>query len=204
MSRFLNTVALACALALPVAASAQTTTTASMTTATGERVKAAEIDIRAKVVELNKRNRTAVLKGPDGNLVTVHVPPEAKNFDQVSVGDDLVIRYIMATASKLEPIENTGIRERVETPIAESAPAGSMPAAMVGKTVEVLADIKSVDVKARTVTIRGAIQTFTLAVPNDIDISKLKVGKQVRAVFVEAMVLNVEKAPKAATTPKKK
>lgn len=202
--KHLTTIALACALAFPAVTFAQTTSTAKMTTASGERVNAVETEIRAKVVELNKANRTATLKGAKGELVSVHVPPEAKNFDQVSVGDELVLRYIMATASKLEPIANTGIRERIETPITETAAPGSMPGAMVGRTVEVLADIQSVDAKARTVKIRGATRTFSLAVPQDIDISKLKVGMQVRAVFVEAMVLTVEKAPQAAAKPKKK
>ena len=60
--------------------------------------------------------------------------------------------------------------------------------------VLVLAVIQSVDRKARTVTLRGATRTLTVGVPESIDVAKLKVGDDVRAVFVEAAVLSVERA----------
>ena len=56
-----------------------------------------------------------------------------------------------------------------------------------------LAIIQALDRKAGTATLRGAKRTVTMALPEGVDITKLKVGDEVRAVFMEAMVLNVER-----------
>jgi hypothetical protein len=199
----LTKVVLACALAFPVAAFAQATVTTVSTAASGVRAKAGEIEVRATVVELDMANRSATLKGAKGKLVTVNVPVEVKNFDQVLVGDELVVRYITAVAAKLEPVSNNGIRERVESTTTGAAPAGGMPGALVGRKVEILADVKAIDTKAGTATLRGATRTFTIAIPEGLDVSKVKVGSQVRAVFVEAVVLNVEHVAKPAAAAKK-
>ena len=202
MTRLTKTV-LACALAFPVAAFSQATVTTASTAASGVRAKAGEIEVRATVVELDMANRSATLKGAKGRLVTVNVPVEVKNFDQVLVGDELVVRYITAVAAKLEPVSNNGIRERVESTTTGAAPAGDMPGALVGRKVEILADVKAIDTQAGTATLRGATRTFTIAIPEGLDVSKVKVGSQVRAVFVEAVVLNVEHVAKPAPAAKK-
>jgi hypothetical protein len=68
-----------------------------------------------------------------------------------------------------------------------------MPGATVQRTVEVLAVVQALDRKARTATLRGAKRTVSVNVPEGIDISKIKVGDEVHAVMIEALVLNVER-----------
>jgi hypothetical protein len=53
-----------------------------------------------------------------------------------------------------------------------------------------------VNKKAGTVTLRGVKRTVELDVPPGVDITKLKVGDDVRAVYVEAAVVKIEIAPK--------
>lgn len=199
MSRFPSFVlACACAALLPAGAWAQgAALTAAAASAPGARLKAGEVEVRAKVVELDIARRTATLLGPRGQLVAVDVPAEVKNFDQVKVGDELVVRYLTAVAARIEPASKSGIRERVESSGGGTAAAGAMPGAAQGRTVEVLAVIQSLDRKAGTATLRGPRRTVTLAVPEGVDITKLKVGNEVRVVFVEAVVLSVERAPAA-------
>jgi hypothetical protein len=188
--------ALACAL--PAAALAQGAAAGVATAkADGVRMAAGEVEVRARVIELDKARRTATLQGPKGRIVTVDVPAEVKNFDQVRVGDDLVVRYAAAVLARLEPHGSAGIRERIESTGAASAPAGSLPGTGAVRTVEVLAVIQSLDRKAGTATLRGAQRTVTMAVPPGVDVGKLKVGDSVRAVFIEAAVLSVERAPAA-------
>jgi hypothetical protein len=190
--------ATACALAIPVAASAQSATVGAVAGKSGgTRVQAGEIEVRAKVVELDMVRRLATLKGPKGNVVTVEVPAEAKNFDQVRVGDELVVRYLAAVAARIEPASKSGIRERVESTGAATAAPGAMPGAAGQRTVEVLAVIQAIDRKAGTATLRGAKRTVTVKVPEGVDIARLKVGDEVRAVMVEAVVLNVERVAAA-------
>lgn len=188
-------VALALAAAVPTLALAQGATAGAVTAkAPNARLAAGEIEIRAKVVELDMARRLATLKGPKGNIVTLEVPAEVKNFDQVRLGDDVVVRYAAAVAARLEPAgSKSGIRERVESTSAASAAAGGMPGAAAQRTVEVLVVIQALDAKAGTATLRGAKRTVTVQVPPGVDITKLKVGDEVRAVIVEALVLNVER-----------
>jgi Cu/Ag efflux protein CusF len=191
-------IALASAVAIPTAACAQgTAVTTIKSKGPDSRMAAGEVQIRAKVVELDMAHRLATLKGPKGNLVTLEVPAEVKNFDQMRVGDEVVVRYIAAVAARLEPASKSGIRERVESTTAASAAPGALPAAGAQRTVQVLAVIQAVDRNAGTVTLRGAKRTVTIAVPEGVDIRKLKVGDEVRAEFTEAIVLNVERVSAA-------
>jgi Cu/Ag efflux protein CusF len=193
----LSRIVIVCALALgaPLAALAQS---ASVSTTTAKapdvRMAGGDVQVRAKVIELDKAGRTATLKGPKGRVVTVNVPAEIKNFDQVRVGDELVVRYAAAVAAKLERVAKTGIRERVETTGAVTAASGAMPGTAAGRTVEVLAVIKEVNKKEGSVTLRGATRTVTVRVPESVNIKKLKVGDEVHAMFIEAALLSVEMA----------
>jgi Cu/Ag efflux protein CusF len=193
----LSRIVIVCALALgaPLAALAQS---ASVSTTPAKapdvRMAGGDVQVRAKVIELDKAGRTATLKGPKGRVVTVNVPAEIKNFDQVRVGDELVVRYAAAVAAKLERVAKTGIRERVETTGAVTAASGAMPGTAAGRTVEVLAVIKEVNKKEGSVTLRGATRTVTVRVPESVNIKKLKVGDEVHAMFIEAALLSVEMA----------
>lgn len=180
------------AVVMPTAWAQSASAAAVLGQAPGARMAAGEVQLRAKVIELDMARRLATLRGPKGGMVTVEVPAEVKNFDQVRVGDELVVRYVAAVAAHLEPASKSGIRERVESTGAATAAAGSMPGAASQRTVEVLAQIQALDRKAGTVTLRGAKRTLTVKVPEGIDMAKLKVGNEVRATIVEAVVLNVE------------
>jgi hypothetical protein len=193
-----------CALALPAAAFAQSvaaTATAVAGAAPGARGTAGEVTVRARVVEIDKVARTATLRGPNGNMTTVAVPADVKNFDQVNVGDTLLIRHVMAVAARLEPATASGIRERVESNAVATAPTGGAPGVGAVRTVEVLAVVQELDRKARTATLRGVHRTVRVSVPETVDMSKIKVGGEVRAVITEAVVLAVEPAPAAPAKP---
>jgi hypothetical protein len=195
---------LACALALPGAAWAQSTSVGvAGASAPGTRFAAGEVEVRARVVELDTAGRTATLRGARGQLVTVAIPAEVKNADQIRVGDDLLIRYVRAVAARLEPVSNGGIRERIESGGAVAAPAGAAPGLAGARTVEVLATVKALDRNARTATLQGVHRTVRISVPEGIDMSKVKIGDEVRAVISEAVVLAIAPAPKRAPAPAK-
>lgn len=191
----LSRIALACALtlALPLVANAQVAAASIAASAPGARLVAGEIVVRATVVEIDQVNRKATLRGPKGEMQTVTAPDEMKNFAQVRAGDELVVRYLAAVAARLEKVETSGIRERIESNSSAVAAPGAMPGMAAGRNVEVLAVLKGLDKKNRIAKLRGATRTFSLVVPESIDISKLKVGDEVRAVFSEAIAINVER-----------
>lgn len=185
------------ALALPAAALAQSAAVSGGTVqAPGLRAGGTELSVRARVVELDAAGRTATLRGPRGDVVTVAVPAEVA-IDGIRVGDMLLIRYAMAVAAALEPAASrSGIRERVESQASGTAPSGAAPGVAGRRTVEVLAVIQAIDRKARTATLRGVHRTVRVAVPENVDMSRVKIGDEVRAVFTEAAVIAIEPAPR--------
>lgn len=71
----------------------------------GERpggVAASVVTVVAEIVKLDRKNSTAVLKGPEGNLTTVNVENPA-NFDKVKVGDKVEITLTEAMAVDVQP-----------------------------------------------------------------------------------------------------
>ena len=57
--------------------------------------------VTATVQSIDKKNQTAVLKGPDGKSVTVKVA-DPKNLENVNAGDEVVITYTQALAISVE------------------------------------------------------------------------------------------------------
>jgi hypothetical protein len=170
---------------------------AAVVKADGMRMAGGAVEVRGKVIELDKINRVAAIRGPKGRVMDFNVPATVKNFEQVAVGDEIVVLYATAVALALEPVQaGSGIRERVETQVATVAPQGELPGRAGGRKVEILAVIEAADANARTVTVRGAKRSVTLDVPPGVDLTALKPGREVRAVFIEAAVLDVQRHAK--------
>lgn len=198
----LITIAVALAFALPVTANANDAaknTSKSAAAAATQNLPAdfsvTEIKTEAKIVELDRQNRIAVLRTPTGKLITVHVPEKVRNFDQVQVGDELVTRYAVATAMEIEPASKSGIRERIDSSSTQVNKPGNLPGVETGRQVEILANITAIDRKARTMTLRGATRTVTIAIPANINVAKLKVGDEVHAIITDAIMIDVENKP---------
>lgn len=206
-------IAISFACALPLSAIAQTATStttstsstptaSTATTATTKKdfpihVKLVDTKIAAQVVELDMANRLATFRTENNDYITVRIPHKVRNFDQVKVGDDLVVHYTVAAAARINPATKNGIRELVESSSSAVAKKGAMPGMVAENNVQVLANIQSFDTKARTVTIRGAIRTVKITVPDDFDMSTLHVGDQVQAEFSDAVAIDIEHAPAA-------
>ena len=92
---------------------------------------------------------------------------------------------------ELKKVENSGIRERVESENRVAAKPGEKPAGMVEKTVRVVANVVAVNPKAQTVTLRGAKRTVEVAVNDPVLLKSVQVGNQVEATYIEAVVLVV-------------
>jgi hypothetical protein len=201
-------IAVSVAFAVPMIAMAQTASTSTTptastsTTATTKkdfpiRIKMADEKVTAKIVELDLPNRLATFRTANNDFVTVRVPRSVHNFDHVKVGDDLVVHYTVAAAARINPATKDGIRERVESTSTSTAKPGGMPGMVTQNNVQVLANIQSIDTKARTVTIQGATRTVKITAPDDFDMSKLQVGDQVQAEFTDAVAIDIERAPAA-------
>ncbi len=62
---------------------------------------AAEITVSATIIDIDKVNETAALKGPDGEVIVVKVQDPA-NLNKVKVGDTIIITYTEALALSIK------------------------------------------------------------------------------------------------------
>ena len=175
----------------PDAASASVTKT---TPGTGTITNMAKIT--ASVEAIDAAARTVTLKGPRGKVVTLAVGPEVKNFDQVKVGDMVVVRYAEALTLELKK-GGKELRQRSEREGSDRAQPGERPGAAAGRQITVIADVTAVDRKKQVVTLRGPKQTVDLKLRDPEQIKLVKVGDQVEATYQEAIAVSVEPAPKA-------
>jgi hypothetical protein len=157
---------------------------------------AGAVKVTATVVGLDRATRTATLKGAKGKIVDVVVPPEAKNFDQIRVGDLVTVEYMRALTLELKGPGS--IRSGTSQAASAPAPAGAVAGGSTARQVVVMANVTAVNAKESFVTLRGPKGN---SVDVSVDPSQLKlvrVGDQVEAVYTEAMAVTVEHVKKAA------
>lgn len=150
--------------------------------------------ITAEVVAFDRVDRTLALLGPKGNVVAVEVGYEARNFDQIDVGDQVKVKYYESVALYLGkkgqgPEGSAGL-------ITARAAKGEMPAGLSVEVVDVSASVQAIDKKTRSVTLKGMDgKIFTTKVDKSVKaFDTLKVGDSVHARYTEAIAISVDKS----------
>ena len=154
------------------------------------------VQIQGKVKSIDKQNRSVVVVGPQGNEVALTLGPQARNFDQIKVGDLVTLTYVQALALELRKSVNGGkLGQPIVTEQAVRAAPGNKPAGAIERTVNPTANITKVDQKTQMVTLKGPNRTVELKVKDPAILQKVKVGDQVDATFTEAVAIEVTAAP---------
>jgi Cu/Ag efflux protein CusF len=150
------------------------------------------VKMSATVTAIDQAERKATLLGPDGRKFDVKVGPEAVNFDQVRVGDQVnatVEERLVAHLEKQGKATSSGT-----VAVAALAPKGAQPSGAAGELMQETAEITAIDSKKRTVTLRfddGTLNTFP--VRDDVELSRGKVGDQVVFRFTQMVAIWVQK-----------
>ncbi len=131
-------------------------------------VKVEATSITVTVAEINYKYRTVVLKGPKGDLVEMQVGDEARNFDQVKVGDLVTIEISKSVA--LEVRKATGEPVAMETTSVTRAKPGEKPSGTLKTTGLMTVRVEDIDYKTREATLKLA----------DGNIMNIEVGPQVK------------------------
>lgn len=154
------------------------------------------MQLQGKIKSVDKKRRSVVIVGPNGNELQMNLSDEVRNFDQIRVGDLVTLTMMQAVALELRKVANNGVRERIERDNTVAAKPGEKPGVMVERSVQVVANVVAINPKAQTVTLRGAKRTLELAVGDPAMLQNVKVGDQVEGVYREAVALTVSAAPK--------
>ena len=99
--------------------------------------------ITAEVVAIDRVDRTVVLLGPQGNAVAVQVGHEARNFEQIQIGDMVKVSYYESVALYLgkkgqKPEASAGL-------LAARSAKGDKPGGIVVKAIDVFAKVQAID-----------------------------------------------------------
>jgi hypothetical protein len=170
---------------------------------TAEQVTMAEnpIHLQSTIVGIDTANRVLMLRDQSGDVM-LPVVKEVKNFDKLKVGDVVDVYYknaLLMDISKSTAADKTD-RARVDTTVVAPASGPNVVAGFDAmRKVEVLATVVSVDAAKRTITLRGPQTTVKLDVAKNLDVSKLKKGDNVHAVFVSALAVQVSQPAATAS-----
>ncbi|MBK6470332.1 MAG: hypothetical protein IPF94_06235 [Betaproteobacteria bacterium] len=154
------------------------------------------VKVTATVVALDAATRTATLKGELGKIVDVVVPPEAKNFAQIRIGDLVTVNYKRALTLELKG--KGSIRSSSVQAASAPAPAGAVAGGSVSRQVVLLANVDAVNAKENVITLRGPKGNIIDVTVDPSQLKLVKLGDQVEAVYNEAVAITVEHVKTAA------
>ena len=167
--------------------------------ATPEAAAGEAVIMTARVQSVDLKDRELTLQDKAGNLFTLDVPPEVRRLAEIKAGDLLVVQYSQALALELSKTRSDGgISVRKSTLSVGRAGKDQSPAGVVRENVQVLANVIAIDPASRKVTIKGAVHTVVLKVPENINLDEIKVGDEVLAAYIQELVMNIEPAPPEA------
>ena len=201
MRMILVPVAIAVLAALPAAAQTQKPDMkggAVVTSVPGKASATAAAELSAQVVAIEKKSRTISLKGPKGKVVDIVAGDDVKNFDQIKVGDFLMVRYVQSLALELQKAKS-GMSGISATDTVVKAEPGQRPAVAGGREVSAIAKVTAIDQKAKTMSLTGPRgNVVTLDVQNPEQFKVVKMGDEVLVTYTEAVAVSIEPAKKPA------
>lgn len=197
MKKTLIACAIALALpALPALAQKPAAGAAVVASEPGKAVIAQTVEASAKVVAIDKATRTVTLKDAKGRTFDVVAGEEVKRFDEIKLGDLVVVRYAQALTMQLMKTKTKSGEVKVEEAAVRAAPS-ARPGGAVGREVTAVLDVLAVDPKKMTITVKGPRgNVVDLQVQNPDHFKVVKKGDQIEAVYTEAVAISLEPAPK--------
>ncbi|MBB5417490.1 hypothetical protein [Paraburkholderia atlantica] len=170
---------------------AQTETPVTVQSEPGKVTATSTVKTTSTVVSIEPGTRTVVLKDAKGKVVQVVVGEEARNFDQIKVGDVVKVEYSQALTMMLK--KGKAPLTASETQTLERAPEGAKPGGSASRQVTIMANVIAVDHQSGVVTLKGPQgNTVDLAVQDPEQLKRIKKGDQIQAVYTEAVAIAVE------------
>lgn len=146
----------------------------------------------ATVTAIDQATRKATLLAPDGKKFIVKAGPQAINFDQVRVGDQIiatVTQRIIASLDKDDATSGDGTAA-----VVARAQKGDQPGGLVAETTQMTGKIVAIDPDKRKATLQFEDgNTETLPIRKDVELSRLKVGEHMVFRVTDMVAIWVEK-----------
>ena len=163
------------------------------------------VTLTGTVEAVDLANRVVTIKGSKGKTVDLKVGPEAKNLDQVKVGDGVVAKYYESIAFTLKKPGEPAEGPKAQQAVAAAKP-GELPAAVLANQMTVTATIEDISPKKTYVTLKGPDgKTVDVKVMDPKNLEKVKVGDRIEITYTQAFAIALDKPkPKPQPQPQKK
>jgi len=151
--------------------------------------------ISAQVEAIDHKSRVVTLRRPQGDTVTFTASDEARNLDQVSVGDIVTAEYVETLS--IEVVANEGMEpESGELSAIARTEKGEMPGVIAVDTQIVTATVEEINLETNTYKLKGPDGTVNEYVArNPENLKRAAVGDLVIMTFTESVAISVEVGP---------
>jgi hypothetical protein len=160
----------------------------------GDRPGGASVEVSsvtATVESIDYDARTVTLRGPNGDLVSLKVGPEAKNFNQVKKGDKVTFDYYQSVAVDIE--KSKGEPMSAETQSVTRAKPGERPGGTISTTGYVTAKVLDIDYQSRMMTLKMPKgDTMMLKAGDQVKrFNEIKKGDEIVVRYTQAVAISV-------------
>lgn len=142
------------------------------------------------VTAINHETREVTLKNNAGEEKSFVIGKEARNLDQVNVGDIVTIKKAEGIAVRLYPAA-AAAKGRVEKTGISRSDLGQKPHVSITRHVELTGKVAELDRTTRVATLDGKKGTLTLTVADDVNLDEVNIGDVVRVEYVEILSITV-------------
>lgn len=153
--------------------------------------KTLEGQIISKVLAVDAANHQVTIEDAEGKPVVIQLSDQAKNLNNLKVGDKVDIQVARSVAYVLDTTEGGQPGVSNESMVARAAKDNPNPGGEAIRQVRVTSKITAIDLNKHEVTLLppdGPVRVVKVENPDlQARMSKLKVGQTVDAVFTEVL-----------------
>lgn len=150
--------------------------------------------VTAMVESINHETREVTLKRADGEIINFVAGEEARNLDQVNVGDTVVAELTQTLSIEVMDAQGAAPAEGEMTGMVRSG-KGEMPGLAAMSSQVVTASVVDINLEMNTFKLKdsdGEIKEYQARDPENL--KRAEVGDLVVITYTEAVALSVEKA----------
>ena len=159
----------------------------------GTQLRTEVSSVTATVESIDYNARTVTLRGPNGDLVSLKVGEEAKNFNQVKKGDKVTFDYYQSVAIDIQKSKAEPMAGETQSVTVTRAKPGERPRGTIETTEYVKARVEDIDYQSRMVRLkmpRG--DTISLKVGDQVEsFNEIKKGDEVVVRYTQAVAFSV-------------
>ena len=151
----------------------------------------------AVVEAIDHETREVTLRGPEGNSVTFVVSEEAKNLDQVNVGDVVITEYEQTMSIEVFANDDGNVPSAGALSAEARAEKGEVPGLAAIDAVVVTATVEEINLENNTFKLKGpAGEIKEYEARNPENLKKAEVGDLVVITFTDTIAITVEQHSK--------